>query len=256
MLVIRKEQMESLEEVALKNFEDRMVAHFCKEFAPLHCEVIGEEGTHEVVRFGIEAAEKYEFTNRGPIQFYLEMMFMFGGRFDTDPQFDWAGAILNDAETPDQTERADKLYEETLAYLDKVAGEKREHAIAAFRRINETNFDNIADETRDIEPQSREWTKKIYPQKYEYAGEERINRTIESGKRTAEEHKITTKKGQMLCIALAFAMGHGFADDVLFPWIKATLTDEKFPDPNERTERLQRKLKIYVEKAVKNLEKK
>jgi hypothetical protein len=51
-------------------------------------------------------------------------------------------------------------------------------------------------------------------------------------------------------------MGHGFSNDPLFPWISSTLTDEKFPDPNERAERLQRKVKIYVEKAVQNLEKK
>lgn len=254
MLVIRQQQVLSLREETLKNFENKMVEHFSTEFAPRHCKVIGENGVREVIKFGMKNAERYGFTNRGPVQLFIEMMFMFGGHFDTDPQYVWASEILNDAQMPDQMERSEKLYDETLIYLNKVAGEKREHVINAFRQIEQTNFEEVLDLTKEIEPQVKVWLKRIYPQKYEFTGEEKINQVIERGKSTAAGFQITSASGRALCIGLSFAMGHGFAEDPLFPWINLTLTDEKFEDPNEKAERLYRKVKIYVEKAVKNLD--
>ena len=256
MLVIREEQVSSLQQAGLNNFENDLIEYFSIEFAPKHCEVIGNERVRKVIRRGIKKAQNYGFSSRGPIRFYLELMFMFGGRFDTDPQYDWVTKILVDSETNDEMKRIKRLYTDVLAYLDKVPGSNRENAIAAFQKIHAMDFDNAVDENREMEAQVKELLKRIYPQKYEFIGKEKIVRVIERGKYTADRFQIVSKPGRMLFIALGFAIGHGFADDLLFPWINSTLTDKNFKEPDERIERLKKKVKIFVSKVLKNLENK
>src|SRR6187431_1511713 len=113
MLTIRTAQFEALRAVPRGVFEDSMVAHLAK-YAPKHCEVIGQDAVREAIRLGIDRARTYGLTNRGPVRFYLESMFMFGSDFDTDPQFSWATAILNDGRLSDQMAKADRLYETAM----------------------------------------------------------------------------------------------------------------------------------------------
>ena len=88
---IRKEQMAALDRAALKAFEDELVRHL-QDFDPKHTTVLDEDGVRQVIRLGMERAAKYGLTNRGPIRFYIELMFLFGSDFDTDPWLPWAGA--------------------------------------------------------------------------------------------------------------------------------------------------------------------
>src|SRR5262245_45441568 len=86
---IRREQMEAFHTVALAAFEDEMVVH-SKEFSPRLCEVIGEEQLRVALRAAMDQAGGYGFTNRGPVRLFIEMRFLFGSAFDTDPQYPWA----------------------------------------------------------------------------------------------------------------------------------------------------------------------
>src|SRR6266540_2596886 len=110
MLIIRPTQLNSFEEAALRHFEDEMVPHLAK-FAPKHCQVIGEQAVRQAIRLGIGRARKFGLTNRGPVRFYIELMFMFGCDFDNDPQLDWANEVLNDTTLLDQMAKAERLYD-------------------------------------------------------------------------------------------------------------------------------------------------
>lgn len=94
MLIIRKEQMKAFENDALRRFEDEMVVH-SKEFTPRLCKVIGDEQLRVALRQTMERADTYGFTNRGPIRLYIELMFLYGNDFDTDPQYPSLGKVLN-----------------------------------------------------------------------------------------------------------------------------------------------------------------
>ena len=88
MLEIREEQMAVFDQAARKSFEDEMVQHLA-EFVPKQCEVIGEQQVRKVIQLGIERARIYSLTIRGPVRFYIELMFVFGSDFDTDPLLSW-----------------------------------------------------------------------------------------------------------------------------------------------------------------------
>src|SRR5215813_5278770 len=136
MWTIRDAQADTFRQTALQKFEDEMVEHL-KNFSPQHCKVAGEPSVRQVIRMGVEHARKYGLTNRGPVRFYVELMFMFGSYFDTDPQCPWASAVLMDPEKVDQTFRADRLYSATNKYLAEVSGPEHQYLIEAMRRMSQ-----------------------------------------------------------------------------------------------------------------------
>jgi hypothetical protein len=251
MLVIRNGQMQRMEAGALQSFEDELVQQMTT-FAPRHSAVIGAGGVRQVVQLGMERAAAYGLTNRGPSRFYVEMMFMFGSDFDTDLQLPWARGVLTNEAITDQMRRADTLHDELLAYLDQVYGADDRYLFEAMRRlktigredhpITEENFDRYIIATLS----------RVFPQKCAYLGDRLLRALIQRGTELAAAHAVTSKRGAALFVALMFAIGQGFANDPLFPWISATLHDANFA-PNQRAERLQAKVMVYLEKAVQNL---
>src|SRR5271156_5932319 len=101
MWMIRQEQTEAFRQHHLHKFEDEMVEHL-KKFSAQQCKKAGEPGVRQVIRLGLENAGKYGLTNRGPVRFYIELMFMFGSYFDSDPQYPWARAALTSPANLDQ----------------------------------------------------------------------------------------------------------------------------------------------------------
>jgi hypothetical protein len=253
MLVIRAEQMQVLEEIAAQNFENELVEHL-KNFAPKHSEVIKDSGVRQVVWLGIDRAKKYDFTNRGPVRFYVEMMFMFGSDFDTDIQLPWAGAALKTDSVADQMERADLLYDKMLMYLEQVSGADDDYFVNSLHRLNKTNIEDYAPAGGNFQTKIVAALRSIYPQKCEYLGEQQLHTLAQRGKELAGEYSVTSEKGVAIFTALMFTLGHGFAADPLFPWISKTLKDETVIDPNERVEKIYKKTKIYLEKVIRYLE--
>ncbi len=110
---IRKEQMETLSDCMLRKFEDSMVAHV-EKFFPEQYSALGEAGVREMVRYGIERAETYGIVSERDVCKYVDVMFMYGRDFDTDPKLSWAAGILNDKRPQEPSERVDRLCREVM----------------------------------------------------------------------------------------------------------------------------------------------
>jgi hypothetical protein len=250
---IRREQMAILEQAALKRFEDEMAVHL-RKFAPKHSQVIGEDAVRRVVRIGIERAARYGLTNRGPVRFYLELIFMFGSEFDTDPLLAWAGGCLRDPSVDDQMERADRLYGALLDHLGRVAGPDNAYSIEALRRIDRARPEDYPASAADFEEVALRGLRDLYPQKCDDAGEPALRGVIRRGRELARRYAAEDDLGVALFIALLFALGHGFDHDPLFPWISEALSDPRVADPRRRVTRLHTRMKTYLHEALVYLE--
>ncbi len=124
--------MEAFDRLPFQNFENEAIEH-ARKFAPKHCEVLGEDTTRTAVRAGIQRAGRYAFTGRGPVNLFLDLMFLLGSEFDNDPQYLWANTILSDRTIAGQAERAD--HARSIGYLDKIYGPENRFAIAALHPI-------------------------------------------------------------------------------------------------------------------------
>lgn len=253
-MIIRREQQESFAGIRKANFENNAVDHI-REFAPRHAEVLGEEGTRRAVRAGIERAAAYGFTSRGPVQIFLDLMFLLGSKFDADPQYPWAGQVLVDPAIPGQAPRADRLYARSMQYLDRVLGPDNRFAIEALRRMKFLPRPNLADVRVDA---GRTVTalQSVYPQKAEYLGPDVLRALAERSAGRARNRGISMAAGFALFAGLEFAVGCAFEADPLYPWIESALVDPLIQKPEDRVSRLYDKTMVYLDHAVAYLEKK
>lgn len=253
MLRIHSEQRLVFEELTLRRFEDDTVMHL-KDFASKHSEVIGEAGVRRVIKLGLTQAKKYGFTNVGPVQLYIELMFLFGSGFDTDPLLPWASRVLNDRQYPEQMSRAIGLFNAVNDYIDCVIGRDRKPYMRALRRAYEAVQEPMVVNGSDYEDVVFGLLAKISPERVENLGEEVLRALVRRGPNLAEQLGLTLDRGAVLAVLMAYALGHEFANDSLYPWVEKTLRDSRIRTPEMRVEWLERRGRMYLEYAVEYLE--
>jgi hypothetical protein len=247
VLVIRAEQMKIFEQASRRRFEDEMVAH-SKAFSPRLCEVLGDEPLRAALRPAIARAEDYGFTNRGPIRLFIELMFLCGSAFDTDPQYAAAGQFLR--ASGDQMHRAQQIHEWHSVYLEQVSGpgavnvHKALNEVLTFARLPLT----IAPENL-TEALLWEMTR-IFPSKAAFVGEAGLIAIIDESMIEARRYRFEGVRPEVLLAVLKFAFGHGCTDDPLYPWIAQTLRDERIAGPAARAARLEKKAITWLNHVV------
>jgi hypothetical protein len=253
MFVIRREQMEILERTALGKFEDEMSVHLHR-MAPKHVEGAGEPGLRQVIKDGVERARTYGFTNRGPVQFFLEMMIMFGSGFDRDPLLAWAGGLLTAEGEGGQMARADRLHAAAMAYRDAVIGPKYEVEAAAIRRLVERPVETWL--SGDLSDRGLEAAiRAVYPEKCDRAEPGAVAAVIALGRTAARARGLPPASGGTVCAALMTAFGHACLTDPQFPWIAASLKSSEGSPPDKRVERLGVRMQAYLAEGLVELEK-
>lgn len=252
MVAIRTEQMKVFEQAALRHFEDEMMAH-SKDFSPRLCEVIGDEQLRSAIHSAICRAMDYGFTNRGPIRLFIEMMFLCGSAFDTDPQYPQIGAVLRD--NGDQMQRAEQIHEGSLDYLEKVSGPSAVNVHNALKNLLIFAQLPIRFSSTDFVSGMLHEMNNAFPQKVAYIGREGLTALIEEGRVEAQEYGFSTIRGEALIVVLMFAFGHGCTNDPLYPWIFRTLQDEQIIDPAARAARLEKKALTWLKHVIARNEK-
>jgi len=251
-MLIRPEQLAALQQAALSRFETEMVEYF-RGFAPKLFQIAGEPGIRAVVRLGMDRAEKYRFTNRGPVRFYLELMFSLGTDFDTDPLLPWAAKALKDAD-PDQTSRARRLFEELNNYLDQVPGPGNWNLLEALRKVGRVGPEQFAVPAGDSFPgRGLRVLYEIYPQKCRHAGRTPMEALIDGAVSCAADHGLAGPAGAGALAELMLFFGYGAPRDPLYPWVGKTLDDPNLSHPNLRAEKLFSRTRTYFEHMLAHL---
>ena len=131
MLTMRPQQINAFSKMALRSFEDRMMAHV-QEFFPEKCETLGAEKTHAAIRQGMLKARKYGILSEYGVCIFIDVMFEYGGDFDVDPALPWARQVLNDPAIWDPTYRINRLFDAAMGYEKHAAiDDEEEEAKAA-----------------------------------------------------------------------------------------------------------------------------
>jgi hypothetical protein len=247
VLVIRAEQMQVFERASRRRFEDEMVAH-ARVFAPPLCQVIGEDALRGAICSAIARAESYGFTNRGPIRLFIELTFLCGSAFDTDPQYPSAGQFLRGP--GDQMYRAQQVHDWHNAYLEQVSGPG---AINVHKALSETlTFSRLP-----LPIASENLTeglllemKRIFPAKAAFVGDAGLTAIIDESIAEARLYGFEGVRSKVLLAVLKFAFGHGCTNDPLYPWIEQTLKDDRIAGPEARAARLEKKSITWLEHVV------
>lgn len=230
-------------------FVNEMVEH-CKGFSPRLCGVLGDEQLHLVVRASLETARGYGMTHRGPVRSYIELVFLFGSDFATDPQYPWVLEILAGEKYPTQMQKATKLYQRTRAYQEKVAGPKDACTHAALIRMRAMAEHRLPVSQAQFRVDMSKLIHSIYPEKAAYVGTEGLAGIIDEAQAMAASHEMSGVRAWTLLATLMFAFGHGCTADPLYPWIERTLTDTRIQDGAQRAKRLEKKAMTWLDSVL------
>jgi len=253
MLTIRKDQVKVFEEQKLITFVDEMVKHI-SEFTPEQFKIIKEPDIRKIIALGIKRADNYGLTFRGPVRFYLEMMFMVGSDFDTDPQYYWIREILVNNHEKNQMKRADLLYDKVIGFLDKMMGENYEYEIGALKKFVKIPFDDFQAFNHEEPVKFVVKLKEIFPEKVKLINERAFLQLHEHALTVARKYGIADDGGIAISFSLMFTFGHGCYTDLQYPWIANTLNGSAGISAVEINHRLYAKMMIFFEQALKNLQ--
>ncbi len=247
MLQIRKEQMKAFENAALKRFEDKMTAH-SMTFTPRLSKVLGEKQIRKAVQQAMRRAARYGFTNQGPMQLYIELMYICGSDFDTDPQYPTLGKVLN--EQGDQMERADRIYRGLMDYIEKVSGYGAVFVTEALEALADFVGQPLPFGPNDFEEGLVREMQRLFPRKADYIGVSGINGLIRESIIEARQYEFPPFRGAALLVILKFAFGHGCTDDLLYPWIFRTIHDRRIGAPEIRARQLEKKSITWLNHVI------
>ena len=241
------DQMRSFERRAQLAFEAEMVAH-AKAFSPELCGVLGDARVRVAVHEALLRARGHGFTLTGPLRLFLELCFLRGIAFDTDPQFHAVQRALNSP--VDEMIRAGAMYDEFEAYLTQVSGREGRNTRESLMYIDQWARANAPLQGGSFKAAMVQALEQAFPQKLAYIGRPALEALIAEGMQAAIDHHFTTSRQAALMVMLMFSFGHGCADDPLYPWINSTLHDPHIVEPAQRAERLERKALTWLEHAL------
>ncbi len=240
-MIIRDAQISILEEDVVARF-DRSLADHLRQYAPREAKPLGEDELLAVVRLGRERAAQVDLTSRESIRLYLELMFLFGSGFSTDPQYPWAArALAKDGGVQDQRQRAGALHSLAIRYLHTVWGEKREFISMALQRLTVHRLRDLLDSG----PAPGSLVGKlnaIYPEKCAYLGKDGVLLLIQQANRLAAENGLGGAGARALAAVLVFVLGHETDRDPIRPWVASILRDTASLEPAARTEALENRI--------------
>lgn len=219
-------------------------------FSPVLSSLLGAQQLLLIVRMAIRRSKAYGFTCRGPIRLFLELMFLCGGAFDTDPQFVTISTPLREAD--DQMLRAQRMHEEHSVYLKRVAGPGSINVQNALKRLLLLSESDLPFSLGTLEKELLVELKRIFPQKVVYTGEPALRILIQQARTASLQFGFTTARELTLITALMFAFGQGCIDDPLYPWIASTLQDQRITGAAGRAVRLEAKASTWLRHVLSN----
>jgi len=242
-MVIRGSQFDTFSRSAREQYEAELLEHM-HQFEPNLCRLRGDEVVRDVIRSGIARAEAIGFNTHGPVQLFVELMFVHGYGFDTDPQLGWVQTALKSAPRFDQELRATRLHIASTEHLNRVVGPDRAYAYAALEKWN--SLRSFPVEGQQTEAKILKATQIVYPQIWEVVGENPLRQVIRKASMTAREHQLPADQGITVLSGLMFGFGHEIVSDPLYPWVSATLSAQRYPDRSQCVAKLYEKTKLYV----------
>lgn len=92
---IRNEQLDAIQAALERRFVRRAMAYVRRQH-PATCAALDERAIRASVETALEKRAVHRFDSEETVFAYLDLMYLLGFGFDTDPRCEWVRATLND----------------------------------------------------------------------------------------------------------------------------------------------------------------
>lgn len=99
MLIIRNEQLDAFVQASIRQFERRVLEHL-RKFWPVRCARMGEEQVLSSIRQAVKRARAHGLEREIDIASYIDLVYLLGHDFDTNPETPYVGEILRSERHP------------------------------------------------------------------------------------------------------------------------------------------------------------
>jgi len=249
MLVLRKEQVDQLQQAAKRRCADAILISLAG-FPPPLFKTLEEDQRRAFIRFALDRAEVHGFISRDPARLYLELMLLLGSQFDTDPQYPWAGRILAGPDQDAPMERVERLYQRAMDYRERVSGPENVHTLKALEHIRHCLHQPLRVSLDTFVPDMVAEFGRLYPQKATELDKESLEEVLRKGLEAAEQLGILTTRGAVLLSLMMLTLGHGCTTDPLYPWIAGALEKTAETDSEARVEGLEKEFMLWLDQVL------
>ena len=221
---ITEAQLEKLAPYVLENYISGLVAH-CDECYPHLRKTMGEEKLRQVLKGCVDKAGQSGFTQREPVQFYIDMMIAFGTGFEADPQYLWIQKALAQSRHLSQIERSFELYHSVKDYFNQILGVQSQYFFDAAQRVQAMDIDQLPVYKTGFESYMHKILQECYPQKYDTSGTQAMTALIQAGEQKAEQsYGFTQARPAAVVVMMMFLLGHQFDHDPFYDWARLEKT--------------------------------
>jgi hypothetical protein len=203
-------------------------------FAPPLAASAGRAALEEAVWLALRMARRAGFTDARQIRLCWQLMTSFGSHFDTDPQYQWLHPFLDMADSLDARERARLLRWHSTLYLNRAYGKNGVYGIAAAVRVSELDTDMLAEVGADYRDRGLDLLARIHPERLAWLSAPILHWLLDKAAEDAKRHGLGGVAAAPLLLCLMFCLGHGVADDPLYPWVREALSNAA-PSGPEKT---------------------
>jgi hypothetical protein len=233
--------MEEFRRNALDRYVERTLEQFHQYF-PGPSNVIGDGPLRQMIRLGVDRAAQHRIEGECNVVLYTTVMLLCGSFFDEDPQYPWAREILKQEHLVDEGQRAERLYDDFMAYWERVSSGDRSglvrYAMHACKQpvaqFDEASSQQIIDHLRYA------WS-----QKAAELGDAGVYAVLREAEHCAGRYRMFTRRDHAVLSCLVFALGNGFDRDPMYPWATEVLTSAHIA-PADRGAQLYEAGKAYA----------
>ncbi|WP_275365035.1 hypothetical protein [Xenorhabdus bovienii] len=207
---------------------------------------LGEDELRTALEKAVEKAKNDGFDQRGAVQFYIDILILFGTEFQTDPQYSWIKTILDSHFHLPQLERTNLLYHEVTRYLNEVHGEQDEHLKTSILKFQNINIERLNVQWNIYENNVDALLNSLYPQKYRYTKQDNIKKFIQFGVEKSNQYNIENANHSAFLTLIMFLLGHQFEQNFFLPNFNERLLKQYYADVDSLIIEMENKTKDYL----------
>ena len=200
-------QIEVLKKLSFENYVNELMEHYEIMF-PLLMSSLKKDEVRSFIEQGIVLAKKSGYTQRGPVRLYLDMMIIFGSKFEQDPLFQRLN--VKEENNVSQIERSVTLYTLLNKYLEAVYGVNGIYFKESLRMFNDLNIKDLPVGINVSSKDLHELLRRIYPQRYDFVTANAIDNLIALSDEYCKHCELKIDNNKSYFVLIVFLFGCSF----------------------------------------------
>lgn len=230
--VITSAHIKPFETLAVENYITE-VQQYHYQYLPKPFTKLTQHAHRAFIQNGIEEAQNWHLTERGPVRFFIDLLIIFGTKCYQDPCYRWITEGLQRTEES-QITRTNQLYLTMTHYLTAIEGEDKQFLQQMLDRILSFETSGISFTKATLYEDIYHCLTWLAPQKMHHILPDQLAQFIVLATEKCMLH-FQSQSAQIIGMMtmMMFLLGHDMDNNPLYSWIQMAEVRATHPDITE-----------------------